>query len=139
MGNTGSGTLVYLWSAEIGTSLTNTYYARIAINATAWGTTVGSGTGWRCLGICDATFTGPELQIDSSRNVGLYNNGQSTLLSSGKTALSLSAWNVLELSRTPSTGVAAVRVNGTQVQTGTTTASTQPTSQPTPAHWPAPA
>jgi hypothetical protein len=120
----GSGaTLPYLqW--VLGTSHTNTYYARLAINASNWGSfSSGSGgLGWRPLGLCDSGFVGAELQIDGSGNLGLYNNGGTSLLSSGTTPLSLNTWYVLELSWVPSTGVAVVRVNGVQVQTGTSTA-----------------
>jgi hypothetical protein len=103
----------YSWlPASLASSDTNTYYLRVCAYLSSANTSI------KFFGIDDASFAGVEVQFDSSGHLIVCNNGTSTPLGSS-TPISTGSWHVIELSWLPNTGAYVLRLDGTQVDSGT--------------------
>ncbi len=98
--------------ASLASSDTNTYYLRVCAYLASANVSI------KFFGLDDASFAGVEVQFDSSGNLIVCNNGSSTPLGSS-TPISTGSWHVIELSWLPNTGAYVLRLDGTQVDSGT--------------------
>jgi hypothetical protein len=96
-----------------GSVLTNTYYQRLAIYPTTR-----DASDWYVIQIADGS-TGLQFTVKPTGAMEVENYSSNAAVLTGVGTLALNTWTVIECSYVPATGATVVRVNGTQVVSGT--------------------
>ncbi len=110
----------YCIATGLGTSLSNTYYTRMAVYLSSTPAVT------RLFGLSDSSFNGLEVNFDGSGNMQMRNNNAGTIITTTPASFAISngVWHVIEFSWVPNTGAVTVYVDGSSVMTGTSETAT---------------